>query len=88
MLYIISFFLATIASANFAYAQSQLLETVKDNPKEATALCKRFRDLNSKGISSGSKEVINEISSEKQLSSTDAEILSIYVIGMYCPDVK
>ena len=31
MLYIISFFLATIASAPFAYAQSQLLETVKDN---------------------------------------------------------
>ena len=89
MLYLISLFLiATPSFSNAVYAQSQLLEIVKSNPKEANALCEQFRNLNSKGISSTSPEVINEISQDKQLNYTDAEILAIYVTGMYCPDIK
>ncbi len=89
MLYLISLFIAALSSISQAtYGQSQLLESVKANPKEAIELCEKFRDLNSKGISSGSKDVIKEISQEKQLNNSDAEILSIYVIGMYCPDIK
>lgn len=71
-----------------ARAQSTLLESVKRNPLEAKALCRRFRDYNSKEIEATSKEVITEISRERKLSPADAEILSIYVIGMHCPDVR
>ena len=77
-----------IASASNAFAQSTLLENVKNNPKEAQGLCKQFRDLNSKGISASSQEAIQQISTQKNLSTTDAEILSIYVIGLNCPDVN
>ena len=86
--YMSGLLLASMYSSSLAFGQSQLLENVKKNPEEAIALCKQFRDLNSKGISSGSKEVIEEISREKKLSTTDAEILSIYVIGMHCPGIK
>ncbi len=68
--------------------QSTLLESVKRNPNEAKVLCDMFRSYNSKGISSSSKEVIDELSKQKKLSPIDAEILSIYVIGMHCPEVK
>ncbi|WP_269622814.1 hypothetical protein [Prochlorococcus marinus] len=79
---------SSLLSPQFAYGQSKLLENVKRNPKEAIALCQKFRGLNSRGISSGSKEVIEELSREKNLSFTDAEILSIYVIAMNCPEIK
>ena len=84
----ISLFFAGVSTTSNIFGQSQLLENVKENPEEAIALCRRFRALNSKGISSGSKEVIEQISREKQLSSGDAEILSIYIVGMYCPEIK
>ena len=74
--------------APFGNAQSTLLESVKRNPLEAKAMCKDFRKYNSQGLSTSSIEVINEISHQKKLSTTDSEILSIYVIGMHCPDVK
>jgi len=77
-----------IASTPGVLAQSSLLENVKRNPKEAQALCKQFRGLNSKGISSSSQEAIGQISRQRNLSITDAEILSIYVIGLHCPDVN
>ncbi len=69
-------------------AQSTLLENVKRNPSEALAMCRKFREFNAKGISTSSKEVIKAVSDQKKLSSTDAEILSIYVIGMHCPEVN
>ena len=69
-------------------AQSNLLESVKRNPKEAKALCNQFRSLNTKGVSASSNEAINQISRQKNLSDTDAEILSLYVIGLHCPDVN
>ncbi len=70
------------------YAQSNLLESVKRNPEEAIAMCNQFKTLNEKGLSAGSKDSINKLSIQKNLSPTDAEILSIYVIGMYCPEIK
>ena len=88
MSYFIAILIAYLASPSIGYGQSQLLENVKNNPDEAKALCNKFRKDNEMGISSRSKAVIESISQDKNLSFTDAEILSIYVIGMYCPDVK
>ena len=69
-------------------AQSSLLETVKQNPKESIALCNRFKVLNSEGISASSKIAIQEIAAKRNLRYVDAEILSMYVIGLNCPDVQ
>ena len=80
--------MAIFAFSSGAIAQSNLLENVKRNPKEAYSLCTEFRELNSKGISSSSKEAIAQVANQKKLSDKDAEILSIYVIGMYCPEVN
>ena len=88
MRYLYSIAMLIIALPQPLFAQSNLLESVKRNPKEAKTLCRELRGLNSKGVSASSKEAINQISRQKSLSPTDAEILSIYVIGMYCPDVK
>ncbi len=79
---------AFVISIPNSKAQSLLLENVKRNPSEAIALCNQFRQLNAEGISSSSKAVIQEIGRQKNLSDIDAEILSIYVIGMNCPEVK
>ena len=67
-------------------AQSTLLEDVKRNPEEAISICQNFKELNKKNISAGSKKSIQEISSQKNISEVDAEILSMYVRGLYCPD--
>ena len=80
--------LALIASATAIQAKPNLLESVKRNPQEAISLCGQFRKLNSQGISAGSKKAINQLSSQQNLSEVDAEILSLYVIGLHCPDVK
>ncbi|KGG13917.1 hypothetical protein EV04_0402 [Prochlorococcus marinus str. LG] len=63
------------------------MENVKRNPEEAKLLCNKFRNLNANGISSNSKEVIEEISRDKNLTFKDAEILSIYIVGMYCHEI-
>ena len=67
-------------------AQSRLLESVKRNPDEAKSICKNFRDLNKDNVSAGSRESIQKISIQKNISKVDAEILSMYVRGLYCPD--
>ena len=67
-------------------AQSRLLESVKRNPDEAKSICKNFRDLNKDNVSAGSLESIQKISIQKNISKVDAEILSMYVRGLYCPD--
>ena len=82
------FVLSSITYTTMVYGQSKLLENVRSNPTEAKALCKKLEALNKQGIKSSSKEVINEISQSKNLTPTDAEILSIYVIAMYCPQIK
>ena len=68
-------------------SQSNLMETVKKNPKEAKNLCNKFREFNSKGISASSDKAIEYVSNEKKLTPVNAEIFSIYVIGLHCPDI-
>ena len=75
---------------NFLYpvfSQSNLLESVKKNPNEAKNLCKKFRERNSKGISASSDQAIKYVSNKKKLTPVNAEIFSIYVIGLHCPDI-
>ncbi len=88
MQYITAIAITLLASSTPVLAQSNLLESVKRNPEEARALCEQFKKLNSRGISASSKESITEISRQRNLNNTDAEILSIYVIGLHCPDVN
>jgi len=68
-------------------SQSNLLETVKKNPNEARNLCNKFREFNSKGISASSDKAIDYVSNKKKLTPLNAEIYSIYVIGLHCPDI-
>ena len=67
-------------------AQSRLLEGVKKNPDEAKSICESFRALNKEKISAGSIKSIQKISIQKNISKVDAEILSMYVRGLYCPE--
>tara|TARA_B100000945_G_scaffold122768_1_gene97528 strand:+ start:95 stop:364 length:270 start_codon:yes stop_codon:yes gene_type:complete len=69
-----------------AMAQSRILEGVKRNPDEAKSICKSFRELNEKNISAGSKKSIQKISIQRNISEVDAEILSMYIRGLYCPE--
>ena len=87
MNYLAALLIATFSSINAVQAQSNLLESVKRNPNEAIALCSKFRSLNSQGVSASSKASITEISEKRNLSEIDAEILSMYVRGLHCPDV-
>ena len=69
------------------FSQSNLLESVKKNPNEAKNFCNKFRDFNSKGISASSDKAIKYVSNIKKLTPVNAEIFSIYVIGLHCPDI-
>ena len=79
--------LATLVVAPAA-AESELLNSVKRNPSEASALCSSFRRLNDEGQSAYSGETTRMIASQRKLSTTDAEVLITYVVGMTCPDVR
>ncbi len=68
-------------------SQSTLLESVKKNPNEANNLCNKFREFNSKGISANSDKAIEYVSKKNKLTPVNAEIFSIYVIGLHCPDI-
>ena len=67
-------------------AQSKLLESVKRNPDEAKSICQSFRELNKKNISASSQKSIQKISTQKNLNKVDAEVLAMYVRGLYCPE--
>ena len=69
-----------------AMAQSRILEGVKRNPDEAKSICESFRELNTENISASSPKSIQKISIQKNISEVDAEILSMYVRGLYCPE--
>ena len=69
-----------------ALAQSRLLEGVKRNPDEAKSICESFRKLNQENISAASQKSIQTISIKKNISEVDAEILSMYVRGLHCPE--
>ena len=74
-------------SLNPSFSQSNLLESVKKNPDEAISICNKFRDFNSKGISASSNQAIEYVSKRNKLTPVNAEIFSIYVIGLHCPDI-
>ena len=69
------------------FSQSNLLESVKKNPEEAINICNKFREFNSRGISANSDKAIEYVSNKKKLTPVNAEIFSIYVIGLHCPDI-
>ena len=84
--FLITLIFATLVINQEAMAQSRLLEDVKRNPDEAKSICQNFRELNKKNISAGSEKSIQKISIQKNISEVDAEILSMYVRGLYCPE--
>ena len=69
------------------FSQSNLLESVRKNPDEARNLCNKFREFNSKGDSASSTEVVTYVANKKKLTPVNAEIFSIYVIGLHCPEI-
>ena len=69
------------------FSQSNLLDSVNKNPGEAISICKKFRVFNSKGISASSDKAIDYVSKKNKLTPVNAEIFSIYVIGLHCPDI-
>ena len=77
----------SVAYINPVLSQSGLLESVKKNPGDAIKMCNKFKELNSKGISASSDIAIEFVSKENNLNPINAEILSIYVIGLHCPQV-
>ena len=78
--------LLSIGNSQVSMAQSRLLEGVKRNPDEAKTICESFRKLNKEKISAASKKSIQTISIKKNISEVDAEILSMYVRGLHCPE--
>jgi hypothetical protein len=69
-------------------AASALLESVKQNPALAKSLCAQFKQLNASGRSATAPESIAMVASSQGLSQMDAEVLTTYVIGLHCPDVR
>ena len=69
-------------------AAAGMLDTVKQNPAMARGLCEQFKQLNSSGQSATSKEAIAKVAASQGLTTLDAEVLTTYVIGLYCPDVR
>ncbi len=67
-------------------SQSKILESVKRNPEEAKSMCNNFRELNQRNISASSKQSIQKISTQKNINEKDAEVLSMYVRGLNCPE--
>ena len=70
------------------WAQSQLLESVKQNPARAQALCSQLRGFNAEGLSATSPQAVAQIARQENLSPMDAEVLTTYVVGLHCPDVR
>ena len=77
----------SLAFINPVLGQSNLLESVKKNPANAIKMCNKFKEFNSKGISASSDKAIEFVSKKNNLNPINAEILSIYVIGLHCPQV-
>lgn len=71
-----------------ARAGSALLDRVKQNPQVAGAICAELRSLNAQGITSTTPQAVNRIAAMQGLNTTDAEILTTYVVGLHCPDVR
>ncbi|MFM7677093.1 MAG: hypothetical protein ACKO5F_16270 [Synechococcus sp.] len=74
--------------ASIARAASPLLESVKQNPALAKSLCTEFRSFNTQGLSATSPQAVAATARQRGLSPMDAEVLTTYVIGLHCPDVR
>ena len=81
------YFFLFLSYINPVLSQSNLLESVKKNPSDAIKMCNKFKELNSNGISASSDKAIEFVSKKNNLDPINAEILSIYVIGLHCPKV-
>ena len=79
---------SALAGVTAARAASPLLDSVKQNPAMAKQMCGNFKQLNAQGQSATSKASLASVASTQGLSTTDAEILVTYVIGLHCPDVR
>ena len=81
------FLFLSLNSISPVLSQSNLLESVKNNPADAIKICNKFKELNSQGVSASSDKAIEFVSKKNKLSPVNAEILSIYIIGLHCPKV-
>ncbi len=81
------FLLMLSTSLNPVLSQNNLLETAKNNPSEGLKLCKKFKEFNSDKISAASDKATKFVSRENNLSIVDARNFSIYVMGLYCPQI-
>lgn len=79
---------ASLVAVAPAQAASPLLDSVKQNPAMAKQMCGSFKQLNAEGKSATSKASLAAVAAAQGLSTTDAEILVTYVIGLHCPDVR
>lgn len=66
---------------------SGLLDAVKNDPGMATQLCQQFNAINADGHSVYSSTGLGQVASSQGITTSDAEILVTYVVGLYCPDV-
>lgn len=66
---------------------SGLLDAVKRNPGMAEALCQEFNTINAGGHSVYSATGLEQVASSQGITTSDAEILITYVVGLHCPDV-
>ena len=87
MKFFLFFLFFLLSPLNPILSQSNLLESVKKNPSQAIKICKKFKEFNSKGISANSDKAIAYVSKKNKLTPVNAEIFSIYVIGLHCPDI-
>mgnify|MGYP001166412411 CR=1 FL=1 len=83
------FFLLMLSSSlNPILSQPNLLERAKNNPSEGLKLCEKFKEYNNKeNRSATSNKAIKFVSKNNNLSLVNAEFYSIYVIGLYCPEI-
>lgn len=66
---------------------SSLLDAVKSDPDMAEALCQEFNTINDGGDSVYSATGLGQVATSQGITTSDAEILVTYVVGLYCPAV-
>ena len=75
------------SSLNPILSQPNLLERAKNNPSEGLKLCNKFKEYNADNKSATSDTATEFVSKKNNLSMVNAEFYSIYVIGLYCPEI-
>ena len=87
MKFILFFLFMLSSSLNPILSQPNLLERAKNNPSEGSKLCNKFKEYNAKNESATSDDATKFVSKKNNLSLVNAEFYSIYVIGLYCPEI-